>query len=198
MTKKTEVTLDYRGLLLAKVKENFISFLFGLGIISFLLISATYLFLTKLSSQPMVKKEQKPSVISANKKIRTYTIQEGDQLWLIAQNLYGSGFNMEDIMKANNISNPDLIEVGQKLIIPDVKPRFPTTGEISSGIATSNKQQGTSNQQQATYIVKEGDDLASIALQVYGDSYAWKKIAEANKLINPNALQAGMVLQIPR
>jgi len=196
MTKNDGAVLDYRNVLLSKIKENAISFSIGLTLVTVLLLGGVLYSWSYISSQFKVEKKTQPSVASATNKVRTYTIQEGDQLWLVAQKLYGSGFNMEDIMRANSISNPDLIEVGQKLVIPDVKPKFPTTGEIASGIATSNKV--TSNKQPATYVVKEGDNLASIALQVYGDSYAWTKIAEANKLVNPNVLQAGMVLVIPK
>jgi nucleoid-associated protein YgaU len=50
-----------------------------------------------------------------------------------------------------------------------------------------------------TYIVEEGDSLASIAGIVYGDRNAWVRIAEANNLLdNPDALEAGMELVIPR
>ncbi|OGK11649.1 hypothetical protein A2954_01500 [Candidatus Roizmanbacteria bacterium RIFCSPLOWO2_01_FULL_37_12] len=108
--------------------------------------------------------------------------------------MYGSGFNMQDIMQANRITNPDQIEVGQKLIIPDVKPRFPTTGIITETAAKTGKVTEKSEK----YVVKEGDDLAKIALQTYGDSYAWVRIAEANNLLNPNDLRVGMILIIPR
>ena len=193
MSKTQPIFLDYRSLLIPKIKENFPSLLIGIIIILIPISIAIFFSYSFLKSKVITKKENPPAVAAASKQIRTYIIQEGDQLWLIAQKLYGSGFNMEDIMKANSITNPDLIEVGQKLIIPDVKPRYPTTGNIASGVQTS---QVTSPQ--STYVVKEGDDLASISLQVYGDSYAWTKIAQANNLVNPNILQVGTVLQIPR
>ena len=46
----------------------------------------------------------------------TYTVQAGDSISLIAKR-----FNVPaaKIMAANNITNPDLIKVGQVLIIPD-------------------------------------------------------------------------------
>ena len=47
------------------------------------------------------------------------------------------------------------------------------------------------------YIVKEGDYLWIIALQAYGDGYAWVKIAEKNKINNPNDITPGQVLILP-
>ncbi|HET8626782.1 MAG TPA: LysM domain-containing protein, partial [Thermomicrobiales bacterium] len=44
-----------------------------------------------------------------------YVVQEGDTLNSIAQKF---GVPVEAIIKANNITNPDLIVVGQELIIP--------------------------------------------------------------------------------
>lgn len=48
------------------------------------------------------------------------------------------------------------------------------------------------------YTVKSGDSISSIALQAYGDLNAWPRIAQANKLSNPEAIEIGMVLIIPR
>ena len=47
-----------------------------------------------------------------------HTVVKGDTLWGIAQKYYGDGNKYKDIAKANNISNPDIIHAGQKLIIP--------------------------------------------------------------------------------
>ncbi len=47
-----------------------------------------------------------------------YTVQAGDTLSSIAQQFYGDEMKYKDIAHANNISNPDMIQVGQKLQIP--------------------------------------------------------------------------------
>jgi nucleoid-associated protein YgaU len=39
-------------------------------------------------------------------------------LWAIAKKYYGDGNKYTEIAKANNISNPNVISVGQKLLIP--------------------------------------------------------------------------------
>jgi nucleoid-associated protein YgaU len=45
--------------------------------------------------------------------------------------------------------------------------------------------------------VSEGDRLDWIAYREYNDASEWRKIAEANRITNPLALQPGMVLVIP-
>lgn len=51
---------------------------------------------------------------------QTYTVVQGDTLWGIAKRLTGSGLNWEKIYDANRtiIKNPDMIYVGQTLVIP--------------------------------------------------------------------------------
>ncbi|MDZ7836072.1 MAG: LysM peptidoglycan-binding domain-containing protein [Alkalibacterium sp.] len=48
----------------------------------------------------------------------TYTVQAGDTLWAVA-NEYGS--TVDAIATENNISNPDLISIGQTLTIPGTR-----------------------------------------------------------------------------
>ncbi len=48
----------------------------------------------------------------------TYTVKQGDHLWKIAQDVYADGYKWIEIAQANNIQNPDLIEVGQQLKLP--------------------------------------------------------------------------------
>lgn len=49
---------------------------------------------------------------------KTHNVVAGDTLWAIAKAQYGNGAKYTDIASANNISNPNLIYVGQVLIIP--------------------------------------------------------------------------------
>lgn len=51
----------------------------------------------------------------------SYTVKSGDSLWLIAQRTYGNGDKWRQIYDANKATigaNPNLIKVGQTLVIP--------------------------------------------------------------------------------
>ncbi|HEY2792141.1 MAG TPA: LysM peptidoglycan-binding domain-containing protein [Micromonosporaceae bacterium] len=61
----------------------------------------------------------KTAAASKKANARTYTVAKGDSLWKIAEKIYGSGTDYKKIAKANHISNPDHIQPGQKLVIPD-------------------------------------------------------------------------------
>jgi len=52
----------------------------------------------------------------------TYIVQSGDMLSTIAERY---SVSWEAIVQANNLSNPDALEVGQMLIIPEVTPQAP-------------------------------------------------------------------------
>lgn len=56
--------------------------------------------------------------ISNSNQGRYYTVVKGDTLWAIAQRFYGNGNRYPEIARANNISNPNIIHIGQKLLIP--------------------------------------------------------------------------------
>ncbi len=47
-----------------------------------------------------------------------YTVVRGDSLWKIAESTYGDGEKWTDISRANNLRNPDLIQIGKELELP--------------------------------------------------------------------------------
>jgi nucleoid-associated protein YgaU len=47
-----------------------------------------------------------------------YVVQAGDNLSKISKHFYGDANHYLKIAKANNLDNPDLIKVGQELVIP--------------------------------------------------------------------------------
>jgi len=124
---------------------------------------------------------------------KTYEVKAGDDLWNIAEKVYGSGYNWVDLANANKLENPGLLYVGAKLAIPDVKPRIvKNTVEAVVNVQNVNTITGS------TYTIQKGDLLWNIAVRAYGDGYKWVEIAKANKLVNPNVIHSGNVLILPR
>ncbi len=120
-----------------------------------------------------------------------YEVQKGDHLWSIAESFYNSGFNWVDIAEANEIAWPDRIEEGVKLTIPKVAVKEATAEKVKEQSAVIEADE---------YTVAKGDTLWSIAVRTYQDGYKWPEIAEANKdvLVNPNIVEVGQTLKLPR
>lgn len=113
----------------------------------------------------------------------THVVKAGENLWNIAEKYYSSGFNYVDIAKENKLSDASQIEVGQKLVIPNVPSYSPNRLSSITG---------------SSYTVVKSDSLWTIALRAYGDPYRWVEIAKVNKLTNADTIHAGNVLSIPR
>jgi len=132
------------------------------------------------TSRPPIKLEELPTV---------YTVKAGDNLWRIAEEIYGSGYNWVDIAKENYLKNPNLVYAGQELKIPKAEPITPKISQPTKSLEPITGD---------TYAVVKGDNLWRIAVRAYGDGYQWVKIAHENKLANPNLIHAGNILKIPR
>jgi nucleoid-associated protein YgaU len=116
-----------------------------------------------------------------------YVVKKGDNLWKIAEANYGSGYNWVDISKANNLSKPGVLAIGQKLTLPQVTEKIvkeKTQQKIEIG----------------SYKVVRNDNLWKIAVRTYSDGYQWTKIWQSNKdkLRDPNKLEIGMELILPK
>jgi len=191
--------IDYQKLLILTVKEKYFNLFLGL-LASFIITSLTYkTFVRNIHINIAFKlptfefgTKKVANKVAEQKPLKTYVVKEGDDLWNISEKFFGSGFNAYDISVANKISDSSNLNVGIKLVIPQVTPRQPTVGEISA--ITSDKVTYVDNK----YIVQPGDSLSIISQKVYGDLFAWPRIMNANNLLSPDSIEAGMVLIIPR
>lgn len=119
-----------------------------------------------------------------------YIVKEGENLWKIAENIYGSGYNWVDIAAENKLTNPDGLAIGQELTIPRaevIKPIAAQTDKPAGETITGNQ-----------YTVVKGDNLWAIAVRTYGDGYQWVEIARENNLVNPDLIHPGNILSLPR
>ena len=95
----------------------------------------------------------------------THTVKKGESLAIIAKK-YGVAVN--DIVRANNIKNPNKLNVGTRLIIPPKTTR---------------------------YRVQKGDNLTKIANK-YGTTVA--ELRKSNGLNSNSTIKVGEILVIPR
>lgn len=141
-----------------------------------------------------------------------YTVKEGDTLYLIAEKYYQDGYKFPKLAEANKLNDVNTLEVGQVLDIPKLEDTTLAATETTTTdtAATETKDSGTGtggaiNQtvwgetiSGDTYTVVEGDWLSTIAGRAYGDIMAYEKIAQANNITDPNVINPGTVLKIPR
>lgn len=100
-----------------------------------------------------------------------YIVKRGDTLWNIARSY---NVTVRQIANINNIKNPNLIYIGQRLIIPTI----------------SNNSYDTDY---TLYKIRYGDTLYSIARR-YNTSIA--NIVRLNRIKNPNLIYAGETIRI--
>jgi LysM repeat protein len=102
---------------------------------------------------------------------QTHVVAKGESLFKIA-GVYGS--SARAIAEANSLTNPDLIQPGQQLLIPATRKKSPGTTSGSSG--------GSGGGRSGNYhIVQTGDTLDSIASRT---GVPADQIAKANGIVN--------------
>ena len=110
-----------------------------------------------------------------------YIIKSGDTLGTIAKALLGDSSRYVDILKSNNIEDPNKIFVGQILNIPKKE-------NIEKPEDTSNSSNNFTN-----YIVKAGDNLSKIAREHNQDL---NTLIRYNNISNPNNLFIGQSIKL--
>ncbi len=151
-------------------------------------------------SQPSPTQEVAMNKSQSQSIEKSHTVSQGENLWIIAQKEYKSGYNWVDIARANNLSNPNSVETGQKLVLPKVDQKNATSEPEYSPKMVSSTMTSSLGTKITTenYTIVKGDSLWSIAVRAYGDGYQWVKISRANNLSNPDLILPGSKLTIPR
>ncbi len=111
----------------------------------------------------------------------SYTVKSGDTLSGIASQ-YNTTVNQ--IVSLNQLSNPNLIYVGQVLKLKNSQTTNSSSSSSSSSTATTTA---------GTYTVKAGDTLSAIASRYSTSS---STLASLNSLSNPNLIYVGQVLKV--
>jgi nucleoid-associated protein YgaU len=160
--------------------------------------------------------------------VKTYEVQPGDTLSAIARREYGDSRLYPVIARQNRLDNPDVIAVGQQLLIPYVTYRHLATTpdstaarkqiteqyypsdenaqliwEIVNGVAQSEIHRGAwlhmpDLADVGHHTVVEGETLLGLAARWYGDDHLASVIELANRLPSNSTPAPGDVLIVPR
>lgn len=110
--------------------------------------------LSMIEVQPLEPETTNPSSGGNTKHI----VEAGQELALIARQY---GVDMSEIVSLNNISNPDLLYVGQELVIPAAGIYLPTAAESPPAPTAVGKSIVVSNSKQRIYAYENGQLIRS-------------------------------------
>ncbi|MEK7527772.1 MAG: LysM peptidoglycan-binding domain-containing protein [Patescibacteria group bacterium] len=162
-------------------REETISMLLGLTVVAIVVFLIFNFIQRRKGNISLPGISQKNEAEKVKEDSGKYDVKKGDSLWKIASSVYGDGYKWQLIAKENNLSDPDQIEVGQKLIVPTLTPAQKEVAEIPSG-----------------HKVLRGESLWKIATIYYADGFQWTKIWELNRgvLRDPDKLEIGMMIKL--
>jgi nucleoid-associated protein YgaU len=109
------------------------------------------------------------------------TVQRGDSLWKLAQQVLGRGSRWQELLAANpGIVDPKRLETGTQIVVPTE----PSTLKITKS--------------DSKVAVQKGDTLSAIARANYVRAAAWRCIAQANpQIADANRIYEGQQLLLP-
>jgi LysM repeat protein len=117
----------------------------------------------------------------------TYTVQEGDSLFSIAQNNNLGENGVLFLLILNPLIDPcdPILRVGDTITVPNPGAEMPTATPLPANLARGTK---------VTYLVQSGDNLAAIAAKF---NSIVDEILKLNNLDDPNLIGVGQCLIIP-
>jgi len=160
---------------------------------------------------------------SAPAAIQTHTVQKGETLAAIASRYYGKEAGntravIQKLYQANQhiLTSPDILRVGDKLIIPPLEKVLNSSSSASSASPASSAKpekallekfkdvfepvpSGRTSPRYVEYVVQPGDRLWDIAQQYLGDGKRYTEIVRINQdqISDPDNVPAGIRLKIP-
>ncbi len=156
----------------------------------------------------------------------TYTVVAGDTLGKIANATYGNVSYYKGICSFNELTNCNLLEVGQELLLPEVavldslagvtatpaaaavavtttatttETVVAETAAVTETVAVAETAVATTLTpgEGVTYTVVSGDTLATIALAAYGDLNLYADLCAFNTIANCDVIEVGDVINLP-
>ena len=120
---------------------------------------------------------------------RIYTVRSGDSAGAIAN---ANGMTLADFAKLNNLSNPNMLRVGQTVKIAAPAAAAPRTAPAPQPVQPQRASAAAAPA--GTVVVQDGDTLSAIAAR---NGTTVKALMEANGLSDANAIRAGKTLRLP-
>lgn len=135
-------------------------------------------------SMPAQEEAYEAPVATSTPSDKSYIVQPGDTLSIIATKLYGNGSLWRKVADENNLASNSTIYPGDSLNF-----------DGSNTQANSYVDNFYSNMK--TVTVEQGDTLSSISQRLFGNGNAWKFLYQINneKISNPDMIYVGQVLK---
>lgn len=127
--------------------------------------------------------------VAPKREFNKVVVEEGDNLWKLAERHLGSGLAYTEILKANR----GLTE--NSILSPGLVLKVPTQIEKKSALAAKAPAVARNGR---SYEIQDGDSLWLIASEQLGDGTRYKEIEKANPGENLQVLRIGKVIQLPR
>jgi nucleoid-associated protein YgaU len=127
-----------------------------------------------------------------------HTVQQGENLSMIAAVAYGDARKYKEILKANPGLDERKIRPGTVIKLPDPSTFAPATTAAHQAKADAKPE--TKIDPKSQYKVEQDDNLSRISSKLYGSTAKAKAIYEANKDTigaDPGKLKLGTVLKLP-
>ncbi len=150
--------------------------------------------------------------VAAGQEVRpgvcTYVVQPGDYISKVAERF---GTTVEWLMTYNRIPNPQLLFVGQPLMVPcghvearAVAPEAPASAANAAPpapplvdedvVQESDQQERADNADQEEHVILRGQSLSQIAFQY---NVSMDELLRINHIENPQLIRPGQVIQLP-
>lgn len=174
MEQDVQSITDYKKLTKDLIRENTVAFTVG-GLV----------FITALASVGLRYGDSIQELLS----------RQGGRVTKLFSTSITSNESVDDVAKSIRDQSIDYISPAPKK--SDAKAEgLGIVAEDNGQISAISSEQVT--YQRNKYTIQPGESLQDIARKVYGDPNAWIRIAQANNISNPDYIEVGMELTIPR
>lgn len=185
------------------------------GIITLVVLFALGFAAVRLFTQNNTPEIQEGIESDVDQSENQYTVKEGETLWSIAEQEYNDGYAWSDIAEANELQDPNNLEAGTKLVLPERSESSDDT-EVADQSTTPTQEpeqndtptptEASQEEMQAAgeritgteYTVVAGDTLWDISIRAYGNGYQWPNIARHNGITTPDLIYVGTKLSLQR